>query len=68
MTICNSTGHLRISQDFDSDDETEELVHEDIHLWVTIRGFSMAATWMETYKQATKQTKQKSTGLRKHLS
>ena len=56
-----------ISQDLDSYEEAQELLYEVVHLWVTIRGFSIASTWMETYKQATKQTKQKSTGLRKHL-
>ena len=52
----------------DSEEEAQELLHEIVQLWVTVRGFSIAASWMETYKQATKQTKQKSTGLRKHLS
>ena len=53
---------------FDSDEEAQELLHEIVQLWVTVRGFSIAASWMETYKTAAKQTKQKSTGLRKHLS
>ena len=57
-----------ISQDLDSYEEAQELLYEIVRLWVTIRGFSIASMWMETYKQATKQTKQKSTGLRKHLS
>ena len=57
-----------ISQDLDSYEEAQELLYEIVRLWVTIRGFSIATMWMETYKQATKQTKQKSTGLRKHLS
>lgn len=57
-----------ISQDIESDDEAQELLHEIIHLWINIRGFSIASVWIETYKQATKQTTQKSTGLRKHLS
>ena len=57
-----------ISQDLDSYEEAQELLYEVVRLWVTIRGFSIASMWMETYKQATKQTKQKSTGLRKHLS
>ena len=52
----------------DSEEEVQELLHEIVQLWVTVRGFSIAASWMETYKQATKQTKQKSTSLRKHLS
>ena len=57
-----------VSQDLDTYEEGQELLQEVVHLWVTIRGFSIASTWIETYKQATKQTKQKSTGLRKHLS
>ena len=57
-----------ISQDLDSYEEAQELLYEVVHLWVTVRGFSIASMWMETYKQATGQTKQRSTGLRKHLS
>ena len=57
-----------ISQDLHSYEETQKLLYEVVHLWVTLRGFSIASTWMETYKVATKQTKQKSTGLREHLS
>lgn len=57
-----------VSQDLDTYEEGQELLQEVVHLWVTIRGFSIASTWIETYKQATKQTKPKSTGLRKHLS
>ena len=46
-----------ISQDLDSYEEAQELLYEVVHLWVTIRGFLIASMWMETYKQATKQTK-----------
>ena len=49
-------------------EEAVELLEELVRLWVTVRGFSLAATWMETYKQATKKQVSKSTGLRKHLS
>ena len=49
--------------------EDEQLVIQDIvKLWVTIRGYSMVATWMEAYKQTEKANLQKSTGLRKSLS
>ena len=49
--------------------EDEQLVLQDIvKLWVTIRGYSMVATWMEAYKQTEKANLQKSTGLRKSLS
>ena len=48
-----------ISQDLDSY-EGQKLLYKIVRLWVTIRGFSIASTWM---KQATQQTKQKSTGL-----
>lgn len=48
-----------ISQDQDSY-EGQKLLYKIVRLWVTIRGFSIASTWME---QATQQTKQKSTGL-----
>ena len=49
--------------------EDEQLVLQDIvKLWVTIRGYSIVATWMEAYKQTEKVKLQKSTGLRKSLS
>ena len=52
-----------LSQDIDKP-ENSELLTEIVHLWVTIRGFSMAASWLEEYKNS-KKTTQKSTGLRK---
>lgn len=57
-----------LAYNFDADDEAQELLREIIKLWITIRGFSTAAMWMETYKQAKQSTTQKSTGLRKKLS
>ena len=61
--------HLSIlSQDVDDPEHSQELLLEIIKLWVTVRGFSIAASWMETYKQEQKRTLQKSTGLRKSIS
>lgn len=57
-----------LAYNFDADDEAQELLCEIIQLWITIRGFSTTAMWMETYKQAKQSTTQKSTGLRKKLS
>lgn len=57
-----------ISQDVDSDEESQELLYEIVKKWITVRGHSIASTWIELYKQATKETTSKSTGLRKHLS
>ena len=57
-----------LSQDIDKPENSELLLTEIIHLWVTIRGFSMAASWLEEYKKNSKKTTQKSTGLRKSIS
>lgn len=57
-----------VSLDINSDEESQELLQEVITKWVTVRGFSIASTWIEIYKQACKETTSKSTGLRKHLS
>ena len=57
-----------LSTVIESTEEAQQLLQEIVQLWITVRGYSIAASWMETYKQVTKQTKQKSTGLRKHLS
>ena len=57
-----------VSQDIDNPQDVEVLLTEIVKLWVTVRGFSLAAAWMEEYKKSVKQTTQKSTGLRKSLS
>ena len=59
---------LLLATSIDSNDDAQELLCDIVQLWITIRGFSIAAAWMEAYKQATKQTKRKSVSLRKHLS
>ena len=57
-----------LSQDIDSPEDAETLLQDIISLWVTVRGFSMAASWMEVYKSNEKKNTQKSTGLRKSIS
>jgi hypothetical protein len=57
-----------INQDIDKPEDAEALLVEIVKLWVTIRGFSLAASWMEEYKKNSKKTTQKSTGLRKSIS
>ena len=57
-----------LSQDIDAPEDAESLLGEIITLWVTIRGFSMVASWMEAYKSSERKNTQKSTGLRKTLS
>ena len=47
----------------DWEDESETL----LDLFLTIRGFSYASTWVEKYKTASAKTLQKSKGLRKSL-
>ena len=62
MKVCNSTG-----QCFPSEEQAVKLLKEIIGLWVTIRGFSIAGTWMEQYMHANKNVSSKSKGLRKEL-
>ena len=58
-----------ISQCIDSEDDAIWLLNEIVKLYVTIRGFSIAATWMEVYKkQVKKRGTKKTVGLRKQLS
>ena len=52
----------------DKPEDAEALLIEIVNLWVTIRGFSLAASWMEEYKKNNKKNTQKSTGLRKSIS
>ena len=39
-----------------------------VKLWVIIRGFSLAATWLEIYKSETRKTVKKTSALRKELA
>ena len=39
------------SVDIDNDEHSAELLHHIIELWVTIRGFSIAGSWLEDYKK-----------------
>lgn len=55
-----------LSQDIDSEDDAIELLTDIVQLWVTVRGFSLVNTWMETYKIKNK-TSTKSKSLRKEL-
>ena len=54
-----------LSQDIDSEDAAIELLKEIVQLWVTVQGFSLVLTWMETYKRNNKTSTKKSHGLRK---
>ena len=55
------------SVDIDNDEHGAELLHHIIELWVTIRGFSIATSWLEDYKRVMNTTTQKSAGLHKGL-
>ena len=45
-----------LSQDIEEEENSEALLAEIISLWITIRGFSLAASWMEEYKNNFKKT------------
>ena len=56
-----------VSIDIENEDYATELLQEIITLWLTIRGFSVAASWMEQYKMCNHKTTKKSSSLRKGL-
>ena len=56
-----------IAVDIDKE-HANELLQEIVMLWVTIRGFAVAASWLEHYKEEARTTTKKSRGLRKKLS
>ncbi len=56
VIIASDETQFYWSQDIDDDEQSQELLREIIKLWFTIRGFSIAASWMETYKQHQKKT------------
>ena len=55
-----------VSADWE-EEESRALLSMIVDLWITIRGFSFASTWMEKYKIAHQKAVQKSKGLRKQL-
>ena len=57
---------LLLSCDITDEDDAICLLKEIIGLWLTIRGFSIATSWMEEYKMKTATIK-KTKGLRKSL-
>ena len=70
--VCNSDDvqwhWTLLSTCIDSEDHAIELLREIATLCITIRGFSIAATWLEVYKLATRKTVKRSSALRKELS
>lgn len=57
-----------VCQCIDKEEDACWLLTEIVTLYVTIRGFSIAASWMESYKQEKKRSTKKSVELRKHLA
>ncbi len=55
------------SVDIPCEDDCKELLSNIIELWLTIRGFSLAKTWLEQYKQEARTTSKKAAGLRRGL-
>ena len=51
MKICSSIGYYCYTQAIDDVAHAEDLLTERVNLWVTIRGYSIAATWMVEYKE-----------------
>ncbi len=49
-------------------EDADWLLREIVKLFVTIRGFAMAASWMEDYKNEQKKCTSKSVELRKQLA
>ena len=55
-----------LSIDIHSPEDADELLKSVIQLWVTIRGYSLSATWFEEYKKA-HHSSSKKRALRKDL-
>ena len=56
-----------VSADIHASDDAYELLQAVIKLWVTIRGYSLTATWMEQHKRASQNSSHKKKALRKDL-
>ena len=58
---------LLLCLDLDDEELSNELLKNVVEMWLTIRGFSMANTWMEYYKQFNESNTKSKTGLWKGL-
>ena len=56
-----------LSQDIEEEDYVSDLLKEVVTKWVTMRVFSLAATWMETFKKQEASTTRKKSSFRKEL-
>ena len=73
IEVCLRNGQVQqkwstISKDVIDPQISNTLLKEVITLWITIRGFSLAATWLESYKKSSKKDTKKSKRLRKMLT
>ena len=58
---------LLLCLDLDDEELSNELLKNAVEMWLTIRGFSMANSWMEHYKLCDESNTKSKTGLRKGL-
>ena len=69
--MCNSDDvqwhWTLLSTCIESENHAIELLRKIVTLTVTIRGFALAASWLEVYKLETRKTTKKSSGLRKNF-
>ena len=56
-----------LSQDIADEDDVLELLKEIVTKWVTMRGFALAAAWMEAFKKKEAKTTTKKSSFRKEL-
>ena len=56
-----------MSTDVHDHQDADRSLQEIIKLYITIRGHSLTATWMEQYKRASQQSSSKKRGLRKNI-
>ena len=56
-----------LSIDIEEEEDGTKLLHEIVTLWLTIRGFSQAAAWMEILKREESEAKRRSKAHRKGL-
>ena len=57
-----------VSADIHASDDAYELLQSTVKLWVTIRGYSLTAKWMEQYKRISEDSSRKKKALRKDIS
>ena len=70
LVVCDEMVQLKwksVGADIVDDEDANDLLHQIVDMWITMRGFSITSKWMEDYKLAKNKTVKKAKSLRREL-